>query len=315
MIGGHYLRLNKMQKMPVLKCGDTVEIIAPASRCSEKQLSEMKELLESWQLNCIVKKDIFGSDLLCANTDEARFKHLANALKNPESKAIFCARGGYGSMRLIPGLTRIEKPESPKILVGMSDITALQLYLQQQWGWPIIHGAAAPDRFSSESIASLKSILFGTTRHIEFPGLIPLNHHAQTHMIIESSVTGGNLSLIQVGVGTCWAINGRDKMILLEDIGERGYRVDRMLEHLSQANIFQNAAAILLGDFLEGKEPDSSSLIHPVLSRFAEHCDIPVVQIKGIGHGCNNMPIPFGTDAKLQLGHEIKLTCYPYGIK
>ena len=64
-------------------------------------------------------------------------------------------------------------------------------------------------------------------------------------MIIESSVTGGNLSLIQVGVGTCWAINGRDKMILLEDIGERGYRVDRMLEHLSQANIFQNAAAIL----------------------------------------------------------------------
>ncbi|BCA94758.1 putative carboxypeptidase [Legionella antarctica] len=300
----------KIKKIPVLKYGDTVEVIAPASRCSDKQLIEMRELLESWQLNCIVKKDIFGPDLLCANTDEARLKHLSQALQNPESKAIFCARGGYGSMRLIPGLIRIDQPQSPKILVGMSDITALQLYVQQQWGWPIIHGAAAPDRFSPESIASLKSILFGATRYIEFSGLIPLNQYALINTTIESSVTGGNLSIIQAGVGTSWTLNGRDKIILLEDIGERGYRIDRMLEHLFQANMFQNAAAIVLGDFLEGKEPDTSSLIHPVLSRFAEHCDIPVVQIKGIGHGCNNMPLPFGTDATLQLGNEIKLTCF-----
>ena len=296
--------------MPVLKCGDTVEIIAPASRCSDKQLIEMRDLLESWQLNCILKKDIFGPDLLCANTDNERFKHLQHALQNPESKAIFCARGGYGSMRLIPELSRIDKPESPKILVGMSDITALQLYLQQQWNWPMIHGAAAPDRFSPESIASLKSMVFGTVKHIEFPGLIPLNQHAQTNRIIDSTLTGGNLSIIQAGIGTCWAIEGHDKIILLEDIGERGYRVDRMLEHLFQASIFQHAAAILLGDFLEGKEPDNSSLIHSVLSRFAERCAIPVVQIKGIGHGCNNIPIPFGTNAKLQLGNEIKLTCF-----
>lgn len=299
-----------MEKMPVLKCGDTVEIIAPASRCSDQQLSEMKELLESWQLNCIVKQDIFGSDLLCANTDEARFKHLAHALQNAESKAIFCARGGYGSMRLIPKLTQIDKPVSPKILVGMSDITALQLYLQQQWGWPIIHGAAAPDRFSPESIASLKSLVFGAVKHIEFPGLMPLNQYAQTNRIINSTLTGGNLSIIQAGIGTRWSIDARDKIILLEDIGERGYRVDRLLEHLFQANILQHAAAILLGDFLEGKEPDNSSLIHPVLSRFAERCTVPVVQIKGIGHGRNNMPIPFGTSTKLQLGNEIKLTCF-----
>jgi muramoyltetrapeptide carboxypeptidase len=299
-----------MEKMPVLKCGDTVEIIAPASRCSDKQLIEMRDLLESWQLNCIIKKDIFGLDLLCANTDKARFEHLQYALQNPESKAIFCARGGYGSMRLIPELTRIDKPELPKILVGMSDITALQLYLQQQWNWPMIHGAAAPDRFSLESIASLKSIVFGAVKHIEFSGLIPLNQYAQTNTIIDSTLTGGNLSIIQAGIGTSWAIEGRDKIILLEDIGERGYRVDRMLEHLFQANVFQHAVAILLGDFLEGKEPDNSSLIHSVLCRFAERCAIPVVQIKGIGHGCNNMPLPFGTNVKLQLGNEIKLTCF-----
>src|SRR5690242_14038836 len=98
-----------MKKLPVLSPGDSVEIIAPASRCSDIQLVQLKELLESWQLNCIVKEDIFSKDLLCANTDEARFTHLKNALQNPETKAIISARGGYGSMRLIPKFREINQ--------------------------------------------------------------------------------------------------------------------------------------------------------------------------------------------------------------
>lgn len=294
--------------MPVLTPGDTVEIIAPASRCSDQQLAAMRELLESWQLHCIVKEDIFGTDILCANTDEARFNHLKQALLNPQSKAIFCARGGYGSMRLIPKLKEIAPPESAKIFVGMSDITALQLYLQQAWAWPTIHGASAPDRFSAESIASLKAILFGTVKHFELTGLIAMNQHAIKNQVIQSSITGGNLSLIQAGIATPWHIETRNKIILIEEIGERGYRVDRMLEHLTQVGVFHQAAAIVLADFLEGKEPDNSSRIDPVLHRFAVHCDIPVVRLNGIGHGYNNVPVPLGTDAILFLGNEIKLT-------
>lgn len=298
-----------MKKLPILQPGDSVEIIAPASRCTDEQLEALKALFKSWQLNCLVPDNIFGEDLFCANTDEIRFKHLKNALINAETKAIICARGGYGSMRLIPELAKITPPETPKIFVGMSDTTSLQLFLQQHWQWPTIHGAAAPDRFSPESIMSLKSILFGDVQQVAFTELVPLNKAAEKNNVIEASVTGGNLCLIQAGIGTSWQINGRYKIILLEEIGERGYRTDRMLEHLRQANIFQDAAAILFGDFLEGKEPDGSSLITPVLNRFAENCEIPVIQIKGIGHGYINFPIPLGTTAKLQLGSEIKLSC------
>lgn len=137
-----------MRKLPVLSVGDCIEIIAPSSRSTDKQLFELKELLESWGLNCIVQKDIFAKDLLCANTDEMRLKHLKNALQNSQTKAVICVRGGYGSARLISKLADIHPPESNKIFVGISDVTCLHLYLQQHWGWPTIHGAAAPDKFS-----------------------------------------------------------------------------------------------------------------------------------------------------------------------
>ena len=298
-----------MEKLSIIKPGDYVEIIAPASRCTDKLLGDLKELLGSWQLNCIVDKNIFGEDLLCANSDEARFSSLKNALLNSETKAIICARGGYGCMRLIPELTKIKPPSSPKLFVGMSDITALSLYLQQQWQWPSIHGALALDKFSSESITRLKSILFGDVQEIVLQGS-PLNTAASEIHTIETLITGGNLCLVQASIGTIWQINGRNKIIFLEEIGERGYRIDRMLEHLQQASVFQGAAAIVFGDFIEGNEPDGSTLVNPVLARFAERCPIPVIQIAGVGHGRINFPLFLGTKTLLQLGNKIKLVCY-----
>jgi muramoyltetrapeptide carboxypeptidase len=84
-------------KLPILKPGDKIEIIAPASRCSDNFLIDLKNLLTSWQLHCVVSENIFGQDLLCANSDDARFEFLKNALQNPETKAVICARGGYGN--------------------------------------------------------------------------------------------------------------------------------------------------------------------------------------------------------------------------
>lgn len=297
-----------MKKLTTLQSGDFVEIIAPASRCTDQHLSDIQSLLTSWGLNCIVSSDIFGDDLLCANSDTVRFELLKNALFNPKTKAIICARGGYGSMRLIPQLSTLEPPSTPKLFIGMSDITALNLYLQQTWQWPVIHGALALDKFSSESIEAAKSILFGNIEQIEFDAL-PLNKHAIKNYSIETSITGGNLCLVQTSLNTLWQLDGSQKIIFLEEINERGYRIDRMLEHLHQAAIFQKASAILFGDFLGGNEPDGNSLVQPVLERFASHCDIPVVQVKGIGHGHTNFPIPLGTLARLNLGEKIKLTC------
>lgn len=298
-----------MHKLPILKAYDSVEIIAPASRGSDKLIAKQKELFESWQLNCIVAKDIFGDDLLCANTDEIRFKLLKNALENPETKAVICGNGGYGSMRLIPALTKLTPQSSAKLFVGMSDITALNLFLQQKWHWPTLHSAPAPDKFSPESIKALKAILFAEITQIEFVG-IPFNELAEKNISIDATLTGGNLSLVQAGIGTVWQMDCHNKIVFLEEIAERGYRIDRMLEHLRQANIFKDAHAIIFGDFVGGNEPNGSSLVEPVLKRFAEECKIPVLQIKGVGHGYINYPLPLGTSAKLQLGNSIKLVCY-----
>ena len=297
-----------MYKMPILNPGDRVEIIAPASRCTDDVLNDLKALLVSWQLDCIIDKNIFGNDLLCANSDEMRFKSLKNALQNSETKAIICARGGYGSMRLIPALSKVTPPNAPKLFVGMSDITALHLFFEQQWRWPTIHGALARDKFSPESIRSLKSILFGEVDQTVLTGL-PLNALAEKTGIIESQLTGGNLSLVHTGVGTIWQMNGENKIIFLEDVGERGYRIDRMLAHLCQANIIKGAAAIVFGDFTEGNEPNGDSLVEPVLERFAKNCGIPVVKIEGVGHGYINFPLLLGTPATLTLGQSAKLTC------
>jgi muramoyltetrapeptide carboxypeptidase len=190
----------------------------------------------------------------------------------------------------------------------MSDITALHLFLKQEWHWPTIHGASAPDRFSPESIAALKSLLFNDNKKTTFTGIKPLNSSAQKPQTIESSVVGGNLSLVQAGIGSTWQLDGKKKIILLEDTDERGYRIDRMLQHLTQADIFKEATAILFGDFIKGLEPNGTSLAQQALDRFAESSPIPVVQIKGIGHDYTNLPLPLGTVATLKLGNEISLT-------
>ena len=297
-----------MRTLPYLKMGDTVEIIAPAARSTDERLADLKKLLISWQLQCIVDDQIFGDDLLCANSDAKRFQLLKNAVERPETKAIICVRGGYGSARLMPELDNIITPRFPKLFVGMSDITALHLYFQQKWQWPTLHAALGRDLFSDESTEAVKRILLGEVNQITMPG-IALNELARADAIINAEIVGGNLSIIQTSIGTSWQINTANKILFLEETNERGYRVDRQLEHLRQVGIFKNVKAIIFGDFIKGNEPDGTSLIKPVLERFAQSCGIPVVQIAGIGHDRTNFPLPLGTPAKLILSSSPQLIC------
>lgn len=296
-----------MNKLTKLFKGDSVEIIAPASRCSAEELRLLKELLESWDLKCIVDPNLFDNDLLFANSDINRFHLLKTALLRDQTKAIICVRGGYGSMRLIPELNKITPPKNQKIFIGMSDITALNLFLQQKWQWSVIHGSLSTLKFTKESIDQMKTILFDDIDCVEFDG-IPLNHAAQEKKMIASKITGGNLCLVQCSLGTIWQIESDNKIIFLEEINERAYRVDRMLKHLEQAGIFNHASAIMLGDFIGGNEPNGSSLILPVLKQFAQELKIPIVQVTGIGHDRVNFPLPLGVNAQLHLGEKIKLT-------
>lgn len=300
--------LNLSKSWQALHAGDIIEIIAPASPClkTEAPLAQIQEYLTSWGLVPRIPTNIFGKDLLCANTDELRFEFLKNALVNSESKAIWCLRGGYGSARLIPklaalGLTNI----TPKLFIGMSDITALHLFLQQAFGWATLHGPSArqvtDNDVDAANIQELKKIIFGQQQKLYYDNLTFLNDKNLGDQELHTSIIGGNLCLIQNSIGTLWQINADNKILFLEETSERGYRIDRMLQHLEQAHVFDGILAVILGDFSGGKEPDGSSLVEPVLKRFAENCNFPVLRCPGVGHERFNRPLPLGTKAILAM--------------
>jgi muramoyltetrapeptide carboxypeptidase len=295
-----------------LQRGDKVAIVAPSARYSGNNLNKLKEILARWQLIAIIPENLQGNDMLCANTDELRWQHLQNALLDDTIKAIWCLRGGYGSTRLIPKLLQLPPPKAAKLFIGFSDITALHIVLQQHWHWATLHaplaGQLADDAIPEEVLTELQQIMFGKRRELNFY-LIAMNTAAQQTMQLEGILTGGNLCLITSSLATPWQINAQDKILLLEDVGERGYRIDRMLVQLEQAGIFNQVKAIILGDFTGGLEADGTSTIPHVLERFAANCQVPVVNCPGIGHDKINHPIALGTQAYLQLGDKPSLSC------
>lgn len=294
-----------------LKPGDIVDIVAPSSKCHPSILEKIRALLHTWELECHIPKDLFGDSLLYANTDAMRFEHLKNALLNTRSKAVWCLLGGFGSTKLIPMLSKITAPSHSKLFIGFSDITALHIFLQGQWGWSTIHGPsgyqASLNKISDESISLLRKILFHEETTLKYDQVIPLNKLAEQNIVINAPLIGGNLHLIQASLGTSWQINAQNKILFIEEINERAYRVDRVLEQMSQAGILQQAKAILFGDLIDKGEPDGKFLVEEIIQEFASQCMLPVLQIKNVGHGSTNYPLFLGKAGKLSMGSSASL--------
>lgn len=290
-----------------LEKGDLVEIIAPGSSCHIDGLNGGLKFLESWGLTPKLPHKMFDKDVICSNTDENRFGQLKEALLAEDSKAVWCVRGGYGSNRLIPELVKLKKPKGPpKLFIGYSDITTLHVFLNEQWGWPTIHGPMI-DRIGrglilEKELKELHGLFFGAKQDVVFKGLKPLNAAAKKATTIKGAVTGGNLMTLQSSIGTKAPWNTKGKIIFIEEIDERGYRVDRLFEHLRQTGAFDKAKAVILGEFVGGHEADGTTRVPSVLKRFAEHVSIPVLAGVEAGHGDLQRPVPFGTEAVLKMG-------------
>lgn len=294
--------------------GAIIDVIAPAGGCQPETLERVKNLLQKWKLKPRIAYDLLGTDLLCANTDEKRFAQLQEALFNTESKAIWCLRGGYGCTRLISKLLELKKaPKANKLFIGFSDITALHIFLQQKWHWQTIHGPSANQvahqRIDPTCIEEFKKLIFGKLKQLMF-SLVPLNREKYPLTLLESSITGGTLALIQAGLGTEWQIKAENKILFLEEVDEFAYCIDRMLQHLQQSNSLQGVKAILFGDFVapkklrDKKKEKELILIQSVLKRFAETQNFPILHIPGIGHGKINRSLPLGNNAKLDLAQN-----------
>jgi muramoyltetrapeptide carboxypeptidase len=283
-------------------------MIAPSYPISQEDVQFAKQHFESLGLKVTIPSDLLGADLLCANHDEARLSHLKAALADPVADIIWLLKGGYGLTRLIPDLFYMEKPRKEKLFIGFSDGTALHVFLNQAWNWTSIHGATAlqitKNKVGAQTIEMTLRLLREEYHSHFLPSLTPANDNAKKMSSLTGTLVGGNLCLLTCSLGTNWQINASDKILFLEEIDERGYRVDRMLAHLQQVSIFNSAKAIIFGDFVGGNEENGTSLIPQVLERFSNTIPIPVFHLSGCGHGQENIPLPFNKNLNFSINFE-----------
>ena len=289
-------------KPPPLESGDAVRVIAPASPVEEGPLRKGCGELERLGFACKWDPRVLARQGYFAGSAEERLAKLLMALDENSSKAIFCARGGYGSGYL---LDRLEprKLKTPKALVGFSDITALQIFLWQKKRWvtfygPMItagldQGANAPRGYDLESFEqALTQSSHGWKLDLRGETLF----FGQT----EGVLLGGCLTLVETTLGTAWEIETNGAILLLEDLSMKPYQIDRALLHLRQAGKLEKLRGVVLGEFPECDAPPGSPTAREVFERILGPLKIPVVWGAPIGHTPRAMlTIPLGVRAKL----------------
>lgn len=297
-----------MSTWEYLKKGDIVDVVSPGFASTPEEVENARQFLLKWGLVPRIPKGLIQKHFLHSNTDEKRFGFLREALAAKDSKIIWCLRGGYGSNRLLPMLDKLKKPARQKLLVGISDITSLHVYFEQKWKWPTMH-ASLLDRMGSGKVPAkiekeTMDLLFGKTKGVEFKKLKAMNKAAENLKSVKASVVGGNLVVLQSTLGTPYQLNTDNKILFIEDLGERGYRVDRILEHFQQAGLYKKCKALIIGEFLGGQEMDGRVLWPQVFKSWAARLDIPVFSGMEAGHGIVQRPVPFLTEAVLKGGKK-----------
>jgi muramoyltetrapeptide carboxypeptidase len=288
-----------------------IDVIAPASAAPLKKLNAALDWLKEREFACHLPKDLLKPKLFFASPLENQLQHVQAALRSP-APFLWCLRGGYGSARLIPFLSKMREPKREKTLIGFSDITALHLFLTQKWNWKTIHGRVLaqldPEGKSSDDLL-YETLLRGELKEVRFSGLKPMNAAAKKVTTLKGVVTGGNLRIVETSLGTSWQLEAEGKILFLEDVGERGYAIHRMLLHLEQACVLnKKVKAVVLGSFTEGTESDGKDRTQEALSAYAQNSPVPFFSGMPCGHGERNAPLPFNTPAFLTMKRSATLT-------
>ncbi len=291
---------------PALKRGDCIGLVSPASRIADPtRVERAVRYLEGCGYRTIIGPNALNLHGYLAGTDAERAADIHGMFSNPDVKAIFCIRGGYGTPRLLPYLDYRLIRENPKIFVGYSDITALHLAFWKKAELVSFHGSmAGVDMF--EPMDPFTEELFWrllTTRSrigaISFPEPhpTPLVGGKATGRLL-----GGNLALVTAILGTVYAPRFDGALLYLEDIGEDPYRVDRMLTQLRGAGILTKAAGTMIGHFTDcvPKDPSAPSFTtDEVIREYLAAAGRPALLGVPFGHEKRNLPIPVGLRARI----------------
>jgi len=302
--------------LPTLKANDTIALVCTGN--GFKTDTEAKQAQAYIEAKCPVKV-IYAKDTYERVTPQEKADCLLEHLFNDKVAAIWALRGGEGSADIMPLLEPHAvklKALRPKLLLGFSDFTTILLYFAQRFSWPVVHGPGAWRTYLKEldpiTEQTTFDLIMGKQSSIVMDKLLPLNDIAKQSQVIQASLTGGNLSLLQLSAKDSWELEAKDKIVIVEDVDEKPHKAWRTFKYLKRIGLLEGARALLLGDFTSqpiitdsGETAMDNEAMLRILARFArEDCPFPVLMTDRFGHGRHNMPLPFNIPCELKLGKE-----------
>jgi len=294
-------------KVSGLKHGDRIGVIAPAGPVTPSEIRPGIQALESAGYRVVASPHLYDRQDYLAGADTARLKDLHAVIEDPEIKAVICARGGYGTLRLLEKIDYDLIRSNPKILVGYSDITALLWAVYTKTGLVTFHGPMVKDltKNNNQNLNNLLHVIssdrFRTLNLRDGVGIKPGR--------ARGVLLGGNLCLMTHLVGTPFMPTLKGAILFIEERGEPLYRIDRMITHLGISGHFAGLAGVIAGDFTDCGEPDA---IYRILADILSDFEIPVVGGLPVGHGLKNNVLPIGAQALLDADRMTLSITEPY---
>ncbi|MCI0338477.1 MAG: LD-carboxypeptidase [Acidobacteria bacterium] len=292
-------------KPRVLLEGDTVAVVAPASNLKSHYLERGVAELERLGFRIKFDAGILAKDRYTAGTDERRATELMRAFSDPEVKAVWAARGGYGAMRLLRVLDEDQLRQRPKIFIGYSDLTALHLYFYRRFNWVSFHGPmAAKDLAGGEDHYDRETLIKALTQTSPLGEIISTKTemlHVGKRGRVGGRLLGGCLSLITAMMGTPEELDTRGSILFLEDSATKPFAIDRMLQQLKLAGKFEDVRGIIFGEMTDCvQHTDQGYRIQDVLAECTADLGVPVMFGLPSGHSPHgNLTLPLGVMATL----------------
>ena len=299
-----FSQLHSQKKMitpPYLKKGDTVAIVATARKNIEDNLQPAISWLKNWGLEVVVGKTIGLDNNQLAGTDEERAADFQTQLDNPNIKAIWCVRGGYGTIRMIDKLDFTKFTERPKWIVGFSDVTVLHSHLNTM-GYQSIHGIMpVSSKATEEAKESLRKALFGEQVEYTVP-CDPMNRFGSA----KGELVGGNLSILYSLFGSPSSIDCSDKILFLEDLDEYLYHIDRMMMNLKRNGCLESIKGIIVGGMTKMKDNDIpwGKNANQIIEDVCKDYNIPIIYNFPAGHMADNRALIIGKQVTIDANEK-----------